>query len=88
MLHFLGKPGELPGLYDHVLYTLFAEINVNPVFLHHTRVLAQTVLTTNHCLNPSVCVWENWTNQVAPFCVHSFLFGSVSFILPHATKGI
>ena len=34
MLHFLGKPRELPGLYDHVLYTLFAKINVNPVFLH------------------------------------------------------
>ena len=33
MLHFLGKPGELPGLYDHVLYTLFPKINVSPVFL-------------------------------------------------------
>ena len=33
MLHFLGKPGELLGLYDHVLYTLFPKINVNPVFL-------------------------------------------------------
>ena len=33
MLHFLGKPGEFPGLYDHVLYSLFAKIDVNPVFL-------------------------------------------------------
>ena len=33
MLHFLAKPGELPGLYDHVLYTLFLKINVSPVFL-------------------------------------------------------
>ena len=47
MLHFLSKSGELPGLYDHVLYTLFVKVNVNPVFLHFK-------------LNFNICYFNNF----------------------------
>ena len=55
----------------------------------HIYTCFSTNCHNNKPLSKSLCMClENLTNQVAPFCLHSFLFGSVSFILPHATKGI
>ena len=45
ILLFLGKPEKLPRLYDHVLHTLFAEINVNPVILHFELVYLMQFVT-------------------------------------------